>query len=354
MDKIKVLIVDDSAIVRDILSKSLSRNPKISVVGTAQDPYVARDFIEKSDVDVITLDIEMPKMDGLTFLKYLMKYNPIPVIILSSLTQGENKAAIEALEYGAIDIVNKSGGPYSVEEVADSLAAKIISASLIPDKTLQEISERVKETVKQYSLIDKSKKSILSNIKTTHQLIAVGASTGGTIALEVLFKSFTPSFPSTLAVIHMPEHFTASFAQRLDSLCQVHVKEAEDGELIMPATVYIAPGNFHMLVELSGANRIIRVKDGPKVHSQRPAVDILFNSVAEKIGTNSIGVLLTGMGRDGAEGLKAIKDSGGYTIAQDEKSCIVFGMPKEAIELGGASEVTSLQNIADSIQKQIR
>lgn len=354
MSRIKVLIVDDSAIVRDILTKNLSKNPRIEVVGSATDPFAAREKIEKLDIDVITLDIEMPRMDGLTFLKYLMKYKPIPVIIVSSLTQGENRAAMEALEYGAIDIVNKSGGPYSVEEIADDLAVKIISASLVSNTVLQELSERVKKKTEHENSSVSIKKAVLSNIKTTNQLIAVGASTGGTVALEVLFKSFTPSFPPTLAVIHMPEHFTASFAQRLDSLCQVHVKEAVDGELIMPATIYIAPGNFHMLVDVSGVNRIIRIKDGPKVHAQRPAVDVLFNSAAKNIGTNCIGVLLTGMGKDGAEGLKAIKDSGGYTIAQDERTSIVFGMPKEAIAIGGASEVAGLPNIANSIKKQIR
>lgn len=349
MKKIKVLIVDDSAIVRDILSKQLSQNPSIEVVSTASDPYIARDKIEKLEIDVITLDIEMPRMDGLTFLKYLMKYHPLPVIIVSSIASKQNQAALEALELGAIDVVSKPGGPFSVEEVGEELGKKIILAAAIPRSHILTASERV------INLHGRAKGvKTLSRIATTHQLLAIGASTGGTIALEELFTRFTPDFPPALTVIHMPAGFTASFAKRLDDLCQVHVKEAIDGEPVLPATVYIAPGGVHMIVEVSGSENRIRIKNGPKVHNQRPAVDILFESVAQNIGKNCIGVLLTGMGRDGAAGLKKIRDSGGYTIAQDEESCIVFGMPKEAIDLGAACEVTSLTAIASQILKQVR
>ncbi len=353
MKKIKVLIVDDSAIVRDILTRRLSEHPAIEVVGSAPDPFIARNKIESQEIDVITLDIEMPRMDGLTFLKYLMKYKPLPVIIVSSLTEGQNQAALEALERGAVDIVSKSGGPYSVEEISEELAEKIVEAASVSKTRLASASERLQSSIE----VNNKKpftRSALSQISTTHKLLVVGASTGGTIAMEEIFTKFTPDFPPTLAVIHMPEHFTASFANRLDTLCQVHVKEAEDGELVMPATVYIAPGGYHMQVATSGANRIIRIKNGPRLHGQRPAVDILFDSAAEKIGKNCIAVLMTGMGRDGASGLKKIKDSGGYTIAQDEASCIVFGMPKEAIALGGHCEITPLTDIPKAITKQLK
>lgn len=349
MKKIKVLIVDDSAIVRDILSRRLAENPKIEVVGTAPDPFIARNKIESMDIDVVTLDIEMPRMDGLTFLKYLMKYKPMPVIIVSSLTEGKNQAALEAMERGAVDIVSKTGGPFSVEEITEELAEKIIAASRVSRTSLEKVSKAFNESPIQST----TKKPTLAQIQTTQKLLLVGASTGGTIAMESIFKKFTLDFPPTLAVIHMPEHFTASFAARLNSLCQFEVKEAKDGEQILPSTIYIAPGNYHMLLETSGAKRIIRVKSGPKMHGQRPAVDILFNSAAEKVGKNCIGVLMTGMGRDGAIGMKNIKDAGGYTIAQDEASSIVFGMPKEAIALDGASEIASLDDIPQAIKKRI-
>lgn len=350
MNKIKVLIVDDSAIVREILMRRLAENPQIEVVGTAPDPFIARNKIESMDIDVVTLDIEMPRMDGLTFLKYLMKYKPMPVIIVSSLTQGKNQAALEALERGAVDIVNKTGGPFSVEEIADELATKIIGASRVSKKNLEKVSQYLQN---QKQKNESEKKPLLSQIQTTQKLLVVGASTGGTIAMESIFKKFTLDFPPTLAVIHMPENFTASFAARLNSLCQFEVKEAKDGEQILPSTIYIAPGNYHMLLETSGAKRIIRVKSGPKMHGQRPAVDILFNSAAEKVGKNCIGVLMTGMGKDGALGMKNIKDAGGFTIAQDEASSIVFGMPKEAIALGAASEIVSLDEIPNAIKKHV-
>lgn len=353
MKKVKVLIVDDSAIVRDILSKRLSQNPAIEVVGTANDPYIARTKLEKLEIDVITLDIEMPRMDGLTFLKYLMKYKPMPVIIVSSIAEKQNQASLEALELGAIDVLTKPMGPYSVDEMADELGKKILFAASIPRSHILSASERVIALYGK-NTANAKRGMALSRIATTHQLLVIGASTGGTIALEDLFTRFTPDFPPALTVIHMPANFTASFAKRLDNLCQVHVKEAVDGELILPATIYIAPGGYHMIVKVSGANRYIRIKNGPKVHNQRPAVDVLFDSAATDIGKNCIGVLLTGMGRDGALGLKAIKDAGGYTIAQDEDSCIVFGMPKEAIDLGAACEVTSLPEIAPSILKRTR
>lgn len=345
MEKVKVLVVDDSAIVRDILVKRLSAHPAIEVVGTAIDPFMARQKLETNKVDVLTLDIEMPRMDGLTFLKYLMKYDPRPVIVVSSLTDKSNAASLKALELGAFDIVPKPGGPFSVEEVSLELAEKIVAAKGADMSRVRQAAERLQGA--QHAPVNKK---ILSSIVTTHKLAVIGASTGGTVALEELFKGYTRDFPSTLAVIHMPERFTASFAARLNEICQVDVKEAQDGEKVMPASVYIAPGNHHMMVKTVGADRVIRIKDGPRLHGQRPAVDPLFQSAAEELGKNCIGALLTGMGRDGAEGLLAIKEAGGHTICQDENSCIVFGMPMEAIKLGAANEVLDLHAIAPRIK----
>lgn len=348
MEKIKVLVVDDSAIVRDILTARLSAHPEIEVVASAMDPYIARKKLETMDIDVVTLDIEMPKMDGLTFLKYLMKYQPMPVIVLSSLGERSGKASVEALSLGAIDVVKKPGGPFSVEDVVDELVPLILATRGIDRSKLRAAQERIERRAPAAG-----ERKILSRISTTQRLIAVGASTGGTVALQTLFDGFRPDFPPALAVIHMPEKFTASFAERLDSTSPVQVKEAEDGETVMPATVYIAPGGLHMTVKTVGKDRIIRTRTGPKVYGQRPSVDILFESVAQEIGQNAIGVLLTGMGKDGAQGMVDIRASGGHTIAQDEASSIVFGMPKEAIDMGGAVEVAGLDTIAGRIAARL-
>ena len=344
MKKINVLIIDDSAVVRDILTTQLSKNDKINIVGTAIDPFVAREKIVKTDVDVIILDIEMPRMDGLTFLKYLMKYYPIPVIILSSLTDKKNRASIEALELGAIDIVPKPGGPYSVSDVIDVLMEKIFIASEIDFNKIKDAAKKRIELMK-----TNKKVHYLTKIKTTNKLIAVGASTGGTNAMEILFREFDKTFPPTLAVIHMPEKFTASYANRLNDLCEPVVKEAENNERALPGHIYIAPGNYHLIVKLIGAEYILKIIKAPRLFNQRPAVDYLFNSVAENVGQNSIGILLTGMGRDGADGLLKIKENGGHTIAQDEKTCIVFGMPKSAIDIGAVDKILSIYKIVDDI-----
>ncbi len=350
MSKIKVLIVDDSAIVREILTEKLSRDPRIEVVGSAIDPYVARDKLEKTDVDVITLDIEMPRMDGLTFLRQLMKYYPKPVIIVSSLAKSSSKAAMEALELGAVDVVPKPGGPFSIEEVVDILIDRIISANEVDLSKLQANSKKLQETA---ITGKKGQKSYLATLKTTNQLIAVGASTGGTIALEEIFKNWYQDFPPTLVVIHMPERFTATFASRLNDICQVMVKEAENGERLLSGTIYIAPGNYHMLLRTQGTERTLRIVSGPKVCNQRPAVDTMFESVAIQAGRNCIGILLTGMGKDGAQGLLKIKNAGGYTIAQDEASSIVWGMPKEAINLGASDCVLPLKDIPEYVRNKL-
>lgn len=347
LPKIRVLIVDDSAIVREILSQRLGRDGRIEVVGTAMDPYVARDKLEKLEVDVITLDIEMPRMDGLSFLRELMRQYPIPVVVLSSLTQGSNDAAMRALELGAVEVVPKPGGPFSVEEVIPLLIDKIIAATRVNMTRLREEAERRSQKA------PLKKPQMLSTIRTTQQIIAIGASTGGTIAMEKLFMDWEPSFPPTLAVIHMPERFTASFAGRLNDVCPVEVCEAKQGEHLRAGVIYIAPGNFHMLLRTQGTERRIKIASGPKVCNQRPAVDPLFDSVAQQAGRNCIALLLTGMGRDGAAGLLKIREAGGYTIAQDEKSSIVWGMPKEAIDLGAAEVVLGLDAMATHIKKRL-
>lgn len=345
MKKINVLIIDDSAIVREILCDKLSQNKSIIIVGTATDPFIAREKIVSNKVDVIILDIEMPRMDGLTFLKYLMKYYPIPVIILSSLTdKGKNNyASIKALEFGAIDIVPKPGGPFSVTDVIEELIERINIASEVD-------FEKVKESAKKnIAKINAKDIKYLSKITTTNKLITIGASTGGTTALETVFKDFKKNFPPTVAAIHMPEKFTYTFANRLNDICEATVKEAENNDRLLNGTIYIAPGNYHVIVKTIGSEYILKTVNGPRVNNQRPSIDVLFKSVAENIGKNSIGVLLTGMGKDGAEGLLDIKNSGGETMVQDEATSIVFGMPKEAIDIGAAETVLPINKITKKI-----
>ncbi len=347
MGKINILIVDDSAIVRQILSDNFKKNNHFGIVHTAVDPYNARNKIARNEYNVLILDIEMPRMDGLTFLKYLMKSYPLPVLILSSLTDSRNEASMKALELGAIDIVPKPGGPYSVGNVINTLIEKTIAAFKIDFEKVKKIA------LKNISTGSQNKIKYLSKIRTTNKFIVIGASTGGPNALEILFKSFNNTFPPTACVIHMPEKFTYSFAKRLDSICTVNVKEAENNEKAETGCVYIAPGNYHLKVKLVGANKILKVVKGPQINHQRPSVDILFNSVAENIGRNCIGALLTGMGKDGAEGLLNIKNNGGYTIAQDEVTSIVFGMPKEAIEMGAADKILPVGKIANAIARKL-
>jgi two-component system chemotaxis response regulator CheB len=340
--KIKTLIVDDSAIVRKILSEELSKCPDIDIVGTAPDPFIARDKILKLQPEVITLDIEMPRMDGLTFLRKLMKYYPLPVIIVSSLTPKGSKLALEAMEIGAVDVIPKPGGSYSVGDMSDVLAEKIRVAS-----TANIVKRSDQRT-------DYEKPAPLSSLaETTHKVIAIGASTGGTEALKEVLTRMPPNSPGVVVVQHMPANFTTAFAERLNDLCQMKVKEAADNDSVTPGTALIAPGNYHMLLRRSGARYYVEVKDGPRVYHQRPSVDILFKSTAKYAGPNSIGVILTGMGADGAEGLLEMKHAGAKTIAQDEKTCIVFGMPKEAIKLGAADRVVPLGLVTQEILRMV-
>jgi len=343
LKKIRVLIVDDSAIVRKIFSEELSKFPDIEIVGTAPDPFVARDKIVKLAPDVITLDIEMPRMDGITFLRKLMRYYPLPVIIVSSLTPKGGKLTLEAMDIGATEVIGKPGGSYTVGDMSAQLADKIRAASRV---------KVIRKPLDEGSASERSE-PIKAIAKTSNKLIAIGASTGGTEALRVVLTSMPPNSPGILVVQHMPAKFTTAFAERLNGICQITVKEAQNNDSVNPGTALIAPGNFHMILRRSGARYYVEIKDGPMVHHQRPAVDILFKSIAKSAGSNSIGAILTGMGSDGAQGLLEMKQAGAKTIAQDEKSCIVFGMPKEAIKLGAVDKVAPLGRVAEEIVKVV-
>jgi two-component system chemotaxis response regulator CheB len=342
VNKIRVLVVDDSAIVRKVFSEELSKYPDIEVVGTAPDPYVARDKIVSLKPDVITLDIEMPRMDGLTFLRKLMKHYPVPTVVVSSLTTKGGKLTLEALDIGAVDVIAKPGAAYSVGDMSAQLAEKIRGAARA------RISKRTEDdgdTVRQQPM-----KALA---QTSNKVIAIGASTGGTEALKALLVQMPSNSPGMVIVQHMPANFTTAFAERLNGLCQITVKEAKDNDSVSHGTALIAPGNYHMLLRRSGARYYVEVKTGPMVHHQRPAVDVLFKSTAQYAGANSIGVILTGMGADGAAGLLDMKNMGAGTIAQDEKTCVVFGMPKEAIKLGAADKVLPLEKIAAEIIRMV-
>ncbi len=305
--KIRVLVVDDSAIVRKVFSEELSKETDIEVVGTAPDPFVARDKIMKLEPDVITLDIEMPRMDGITFLRKLMKYYPLPVIIVSSLTQAGSKLALEALSIGALEVISKPSAAYSVGDMSVQLADKI--------RAVAGIRVQKKEENEQKTVPEKAQLPSRYLAETTNKIIAIGASTGGTEALKTVLTSMPVNSPGIVVVQHMPAQFTTFFAERLNSLCEVRVKEAQDGDTVVNGLVLIAPGNFHMLLKRSGARYYVNVKTGPLVHHQRPAVDVLFKSVSQYAGSNAIGIILTGMGADGAAGMVSMKEAGAKTIA---------------------------------------
>jgi two-component system chemotaxis response regulator CheB len=329
---IKVLVVDDSAIVRRILSDQLNRQPGIQVVGTAPDPYVARNRIVELNPHVVTLDVEMPRMDGITFLRKLMRHYPIPVVIVSSLTSAGSELAIDALQAGAFDVMAKPGAAYTVGEMAVELGRKIRAAAKVDTRTLRPCCYDVAA-------------QRLSLAATTAKVVTIGASTGGTQALQFLLGTLPANAPGIVIAQHMPEHFTRAFANRLDQACALHVKEAEDGDIVGPGRALIAPGNRHLVLRRRGAQYFAEVKDGPLVSGHRPSVDVLFKSVARYAGQNAVGVLLTGMGADGADGLKELHDAGAGTIAQDEATCVVFGMPAEAIKRGAVDDILGLPAI---------
>lgn len=341
---IKVLIVDDSAVVRKVLTEELSKYEDIEIVGTAVDPWVARDKIVKVKPDVITLDLEMPRMDGLSFLAKLMKHYPLPVVVVSSVTPKNSQNAMKALDLGAVDVLCKPGGAYTTLDISKSLVRSIRAAA----------SARISRHLEKPDSVDEKTPIRDFNLVTTNKVIAIGASTGGTKAIEVVLRAMPATSPGTVIVQHMPESFTTAFAKRLNEICQMEVREARDNDRVVPALALIAPGNYHMLLKRSGGNYIVKIKDGPRVHHQRPAVDVLFQSVAKNAGRNAVGVLLTGMGSDGAKGLLEMKKQGAFTIAQDEQTCVVFGMPKEAIKLGAAEKVAPLQNVSQTIINSLK
>ena len=332
---IKVLVVDDSAIVRKILTEQLNRDRRIEVVGTAPDPFIARDKILSLQPDVLTLDVEMPRMDGITFLRKLMKHHPMPVVVVSSLTPKGGEVAMEALDAGAVEVMCKPGAAYTVGDMSEDLIRKVKAASQV---------KLVKRSAT--GATSSQTKQRLSMTRTTDKIFAIGASTGGVEALTSVLTMLPSNAPGTLVVQHMPIQFTSSLAQRLNSLCAMEVKEASDGDHVICGRVLIAPGGKHMLLRRSGARYYAAIKDGPKVCYQKPSVEVMFQSVAKYAGANSVGAILTGMGSDGARGLLQMRQEGAHTLAQDEATCVVFGMPKEAIALGGAEKITALQEIA--------
>lgn len=344
MKPIRVLIIDDSAIVRKVLSQELANFPDIEVVGTAPNPYVGRDKIVSLEPDVITLDIEMPRMDGITFLRKLMKYHPLPVVVVSALTPRGSAMSLEALEIGAVDVVPKPGGSYTVGDISQELAQKIRIAARANVRGRMEERQGEAETYAPSASLK----------ETSNKVIAIGASTGGTEALKKILTRMPPNAPGIVVVQHMPANFTTAFAKRLDDACAVKVKEAEDNDSVTPGRVLIAPGNYHMILRRSGARYYVEVKDGPMVHHQRPSVDILFRSTARYAGANAVGVILTGMGADGAQGLLEMRQAGAKTLGQDEESCVVYGMPKEATRLGAVEKELPLNAIAEEILRMVQ
>ncbi|MBV9508285.1 MAG: chemotaxis response regulator protein-glutamate methylesterase [Acidobacteriia bacterium] len=335
--RIRVLIVDDSATVRKILTEALSAESDIEVVGAAPDAYVARDKILALRPDVLTLDIEMPRMDGLTFLRKLMRSHPLPVLVISSLAQSYCRAALKALELGAVEVIAKPASPYSIESLRDSLAAKIRAAAAARILPEREASGTFPQSPRAIS------------VHAPQNVIAIGASTGGTEAIASVLRAFPPQAPGVVIVQHIPPVFSRAFAHRLNDLCTIEVREAEDGDSLRPGLALVAPGDFHMTLRRRGTGYFVSVKTGPRVCYQRPAVDVLFFSVADAAGSHSAAALLTGMGADGAQGLLRLRQAGARTIAQNETSCVVFGMPREAIRLGAAEQVLSLDRVAPAL-----
>lgn len=336
MNRIRVLVVDDSAVVREVLVRELGRLPDIEVVGTAPDPYIARDKIVRLAPDVMTLDVEMPRMDGITFLHKVMTHRPVATIVVSSLTPKGGDMAMEALDAGAVDVLCKPGAAYTIGDLVPVLADQIRAASRVRFDLLAPKAPAA--PVRKLALT-----------RTTNCIVALGASTGGTQALERVLTSFPANCPGTLITQHMPPEFTRSFAARLDRVCAMEVREAKDGDTVIPGVALVAPGNFHMELRRNGAQYVAMLHQGERRHFQRPAVDCLFESVATWAGRNCVAALLTGMGADGAEGLLRIREAGGRTFAQDQATSVVWGMPGEAVKRGAAEEVLPLDRIAERL-----
>ncbi len=357
MTKIRVLIVDDSALIRQVLTELLSSDPDIEVVGAAPDPYIAREKIKALHPDVLTLDVEMPKMDGVTFLRNLMRLHPMPVVMVSSLTEAGADITLQALELGAVDFVTKPkiDVSHGLEDYAEEIIAKVKGAAGARVRAYSGPAPAAPDVVPKYSADAViSKKSAAKHLKTTEQVIALGASTGGTEAIKEVLMRLPAAAPGMVITQHIPEAFSKPFSARMNSVSAMTVCEAEDGQQILHGHAYIAPGGRHLYVERSGARYICRLSDGPPVNRHRPSVDVLFRSVAQSVGPNAIGVILTGMGDDGARGMKEMKDAGALTMAQDEKTSVVWGMPGEAVKHGGVDDIYPLDAVAMQIMKRVR
>ena len=351
--KIRVLVVDDSAVVRQTLMEIINSDPGMEVISTAGDPFIAAERMLAEAPDVITLDVEMPRMDGITFLQKIMSQHPIPVVICSSLADDHSGTTLKALEYGAVEIIQKPriGTRQFLEESRIKICDAIKAAAMARVKPIAK-HRPVEPKLTADAMMPKPKSNAM--VETTDKVIVVGASTGGTEAIRIFLEKMPPDAPGIVIVQHMPENFTKSFAKRLDSLCRMSVKEAQDNDTVMTGRAMIAPGNFHTLLKRSGARYYVEIKDGPLVSRHRPSVDVLFRSTARYAGGNAVGVIMTGMGDDGARGLLEMKQAGAYTIAQDEASCVVFGMPNEAIKLGAAAKIHPLEDITLAVLRNCR
>jgi two-component system, chemotaxis family, protein-glutamate methylesterase/glutaminase len=350
MAKTRVIVVDDSALVRGLLAEIINRQPDMQCIGAAADPLVAREMIRNLNPDVITLDVEMPRMDGIDFLARLMRLRPMPVLMVSTLTERGAEVTMKALELGAVDFVAKPriGVSDGLRQLGEDITDKIRTASKAQVRRLAAPAPTSPGTA-----AAKPAPSSLGRL-STEKIVFLGASTGGTEATREVLVNLPADFPAVMITQHMPPGFTKSYAARLDSLCRIRVKEATDGERVIPGHAYIAPGGLHLSVERSGANYIARVRDGEPVNRHKPSVEVLFDSAARVVGPNALGVMLTGMGADGARAMKTMRDAGSWNVVQDEASCVVFGMPREAIAHGAANEVMPLARIAPALIERLR
>jgi len=354
MAKTRVVVVDDSALVRSLLTEIVNRQADMECIGAASDPYVAREMIRNLNPDVITLDVEMPRMDGIDFLSKLMRLRPMPVVMVSTLTERGAEVTLKALELGAVDFVAKPkiGVADGIKQLAEEITDKIRTASKARVSKPQ--ASPVTSTVAGAPLPARPAAPASIGRLSTEKIIFIGASTGGTEATKEVLMNLPPDSPAVVITQHMPPGFTKSYANRLDGLCRIRVKEAVDGERVLPGHAYIAPGGFHLSVERSGANYIARVSDGEPVNRHKPSVEVLFESAARVVGQNALGIMLTGMGADGARAMRTMKDAGSYNVCQDEATCVVFGMPREAIAHGAAHEVLPLGKIAGHMIERLR
>ena len=348
MKKIKVLIVDDSALIRQMMQEMLSKDPLIEVVGVAQDPYVARDKIKQLNPDVLTLDVEMPRMDGLTFLRNLMRLRPLPVVMVSSLTEKGAEVTLQALELGAIDFVTKPKVDVAsgLQEYQEDIISKVKMAAASADRVVSYQAKAALDVAPKYSADAVLDKAPARHYKTTDKIIAIGASTGGTEAIKDVLTQLPPDMPGIVITQHIPEAFSRPFANRLNNICALNVSEAEDGQQVLPGHAYVAPGSAHLMVVRDGAKYRCKLNDGPPVNRHRPSVDVLFRSLAQNAGPNALGVILTGMGDDGARGMLEMHEAGASTVAQDENTSVVWGMPGEAVKLGGVDYVMPLGDVS--------